>query len=154
VRRYPIAATGRYFIVLHPTPGFVGSMKLQVAATATKSWKATSPLDPASAPIGVDFSALPGSTVVVTVAAARGSKALPTIASLTDEDGGELLVPAELKPSKTGAKLTVKTPLAGGAYHVVLADAGATPGDVTWTIKIKPPKGYPFALPDLVATGR
>jgi hypothetical protein len=154
VKRFPIVATGRYFIVLHPSPGFEGSMKLQVAATATRAWKSTAQLEPAGAPIGVDFSALPGSTLTVTVAAAKKSKALPTIASVTDEDGAELLVPAELKPSKTGAKLTMKTPLAGGDYHVVFSDAGTESGDVTWTIAVRPPKGYPFALPDVVATGR
>lgn len=110
-------------------------------------------VDPAAAPLTIPFSALPGSKLVVTVNAAKASFAVPTITSVKDAQGTELLVPAELKASKKGAVLRAKTPLAGGDYVVTFAPGAGPAGEIVWSIAAKAPRGYVFDLPDLGITG-
>lgn len=154
VKNFPVPSTGRYFLALRPDAAFEGSIKLSVAASATKTWTGGGTLDAAGAPLVLDFCALPGSTLVVTTKASKKSPALPTIGGLADEDGTELLVPAELKESKTGATLKARTPLAGGDYRLTIAPReGSSAGAVEWTVQVKSPKGYVFELPDVAVGG-
>ena len=153
VKGFPLPATGRYFVVLRPTPGFEGKVSLDVAVKAPGSPRGDGAVDPVSAPIAVPFAVLEGSKVVVSVKAAKGSLAVPTIASLKDAEGNELLVPEDLKLSAKGATLKVRARLVGGDYVATLAPGAGTAGAVTWKIAVKPPKGYRFALPELPVTG-
>ena len=88
------------------------------------------------------------------VRAARGSDVVPTITSLRDSAGNELLVPGELREKKSSALLRSKSPLAGGDYTLTLAARGEGRGDAEWTVALKSPRAYAFELPELVADGR
>jgi FG-GAP repeat protein/putative Ig domain-containing protein len=153
VKDFPVPATGRYFLVLRPDAAFEGSVKLTVAAAATKSWKSGGTLESGDVPLTFDFPALPGSKLVVTTKAAKKSAALPTIGGLADGDGNELLDPGELKETKTGATLKALTPLAGGDYRLTIVLRGGAAGAVEWTVQLKSPKGYAFELPELAVGG-
>ena len=149
VKDFPVPRTGRYFVVVRPTPGFEGKLKLQVAASAITTWRGTGTLDPAGAALTMDFSAPPGSKLSIAAKASAGSLAVPTIGGVTDAQGAQLLVPAELKESKKSAVLKSKLPLTGGDYRLTIAARGGVAGPVEWTVSLKAPKGYRFELPDL-----
>ncbi len=154
VKDYLVPATGRWFVVVRPTPGFEGSVSLQIAVKAPGSRKGATTFDDAGEPVEIPFSALPGSKLVVATKSAKESGAVPTITSLKDADGNELLVPAELRTTRKGATLKVRERLLGGDYVVTFAPGNATPGDVFWSIGVSSPRGYHFELTDLPVTTR
>ena len=103
-----IPATGRYFVQVVPLAPFEGTVKLSLKVTAPK--KAAGQISLAGAPPReVEFGTLAGARVTITVKAARGSDVVPTIHSVMDDTGAELLIPAELRLSGNKAVLEMKT---------------------------------------------
>src|SRR5262249_3457161 len=148
-KKFVVPQTGRYFVVVHPTAPFDGTLRRKTHVAADPKWTGTAHVDPASAPSEIAISAPPGAKLAVVVKRAKGGVAAPTITSVKDGAGNELLVASELKVHKTSATLAVHAPLGGGDYTIAFASvAGAAAGDVVWTASLKLPKTYGFTLPD------
>jgi hypothetical protein len=150
VKGFPVPATGRYFVVVRPEAAFKGTLNLTIAVSEDKKWTGQGTLDPAGSPVTFDFCALPASKLVVTTMGSKRSAAVPTIVSLKDDAGNELLAPKDITETANGAVLHLKTPLTGGDYHLTIALRGETAGAVDWTVRLRSPKGYEFSLPDVV----
>jgi hypothetical protein len=150
VKGFPVPATGRYFVVVRPEAAFKGTLDLTIAVSEDKKWTGQGTLDPAGSPVTFDFCALPASKLVVTTKGSKRSAAVPTIVSLRDDAGNELLAPKDITETANGAVLHLKTPLTGGDYHLTIALRGETAGAVDWTVRLRSPKGYEFSLPDAV----
>jgi hypothetical protein len=149
VRGAPLPATGRWFLTVKAAAGFEGKLKLTITIAPPKSIASTGELS--ATPTEFAFSAPPGALVTVTAKAGKGSAALPRIVSVTGPDAVDL-VPGGKTAEKGGkATFSSKTPRAGGDWKVVFATRDGTAGDVAWTVKLKLPKTYDFALPDLPA---
>jgi hypothetical protein len=142
----PIPATGRYFLTVTPNAEFLGraSVALKIAAPRATGTTGQIPLD-------LRFAALPGAVASISVKAAKGSSALPSIAHLFGPDGTELLDPGAVTVKGGSATLKRSSPLAGGDHRVVVEGREGTSGSVVVTVKLKQPKGYAFSLPDLVS---
>jgi hypothetical protein len=145
-----VPATGRYFVRVVPVAPFEGLVVLTLTATAPAKAGATVPIADGET-LDVKMGTLAGARVSVTVKPAKGSAASPTILSVKDDTGAELLVPSELRSGPKGAVLTMKTPVKGGTLTVTLGVAPGTGGDVVWSAKIKQPRGYVHSEPDLPA---
>jgi hypothetical protein len=149
VKGFPVPATGRYYLVLHPDPAFEGTVDLAVALTATKTWKGRGLLSPGGPPATFEFHALPGSTLVVTAKSRRRSAAIPIISAFDDALGEDLLVYGDVDLTRTGAKFRSGPALLGGDYRVAFALRDGEAGEIEWTVVLKSPKGYAFELPHL-----
>lgn len=149
VRNFVVPATGRYFLVVHPTSGFDGTLRERVAVAATRNWSGSVHVDPAIGPVVVGVSAPAGSKMTVSVRPAKKSDAAPTITSVTDAAGTELLVPAEIRTTKKSATLRMRTALAGGNVSITIASRTSLAGDVLWTVFLDVPRTYDFTLPAL-----
>ena len=154
VKGFPVPVTGRWFVVARPAPGFDGRVTLQISVKAPGTRRGATTFSDAGNPVDVAFSALPGSKLVVSTKSAEGSDALPTITSLRDADGNELLLPEDVHTTRRGVALRVRERLVGGDYVVTFATGNLVPGDVSWTIALSSPKGYRFGLPELPVTTR
>lgn len=153
VRAFPVPATGRYLLVVRQPKGFLGNVRLRIAARPPAGPRGRDALGGGTSAIDVPFSALPGSKLTVAAAAARRSGASPTIVSLKDAAGTELLDPEDVRRTRRTETLRASAPLVGGDYVVTISTDGGTSGDVEWSVKLKAPKGYAFSLPDLPVTG-
>ncbi len=145
-----IPKTNRYFVVLTPIRAFQSEVKLSVKVTPPKKLGGQVHLDGAQAAT-VMLSALPGARMTITAKSAKGSAAIPTITSVRDESGAELLLATELKEKKRSTTLKVKTPLDGGDLRVTLDLRDGSAGSVDWKASLKLPTGYVFDLADLPA---
>jgi hypothetical protein len=150
LKGYVVPATGRYFVTIVVGDGFQGDVKLQVTVAPKSVWTSHAAVAP-TAPAEYEFSAPPGALVTITAKASKGGLALPHVASIVAPDGSDLVGVGKLVESRGSAKFTSKTPLDGGSYRVVFAARDAGVGDVAWTVKLKLPKLYTFALTDLPA---
>jgi hypothetical protein len=150
VKGLVIAETGRYFLTATPADNFTGKSKLTVAVSPRGAWPSGATLD-AGATSEFRFSAPPGALLSIAVKAPKGSAALPRIVSVTGPDATDPMAGGSTIEKNASAKFATKVPLAGGDYRVVFGTRDATTGPVTWTVKVKLPKLYEFALPDLVA---
>ena len=146
VRRFAVSLTGRYFLAFRPLLAFDGEVTLQPSASSRSKWAGTVTTDAAGTPQTAKFSALPGSKVAITVRAAKGSAAIPTITSLKDGAGNELFVGTELKLTKWGATLKPKLALTGGDFTLTIVPRENSSGAVSWSAGLKPPKSYAFTL--------
>jgi hypothetical protein len=151
VKAFPVPSTGRYFITARPAPGFVGKAKLAVSIAPRAKW-----VDAATAGVAnlieYAFSAPPGATISATVkAATAASPALPRIVSIQDAADAELLPTGTYAEKGGTATFKTKTALAGGDYRVFFSTRGGTSGPIAWTVKVKVPKKFLFALPDVTA---
>lgn len=145
-----VPATGRYFVTATAAGGFTGKMKVTVRIEPAAKWSSGGTLDGAGS-MSYRFSAPPGALVSISAKAAKDSAALPRIVSVIAPDATNL-VPGGKTTEKGGlSKFASKVPLAGGDYRVVFATRDATAGDVAWTVKLKLPSTYEFALPDVAA---
>jgi hypothetical protein len=145
-----VPATGRYFVRVVPVAPFEGLVVLDLTATAPAKAGATASIADGET-LDVKMGTLAGARVTVTVKPAKGSAASPTILSVKDDTGAELLVPSELRTVAKGAVFTMKSPVKGGTLTVKLGVAAGTGGDVVWSAKIKQPRGYVHSEPDLAA---
>ncbi len=150
LKHVPIPETGRYFVTMRSVAELGPGGRELLAQLAIQPPKRTesSAVVSQGAPIDIPVSALPGSTLLVTAKAARGSKIRPQIVSIVDSTGAALLDEAQGDGRVARAKVTVG---ADGELIVRLGAASEQAGSVTWTVRIKSPKGYPFELPDLAA---
>jgi hypothetical protein len=150
VKGFPAPTTGRYFVTFTPAPGFSGKAKLSVSLKPRSAWSsgATLTLDETSE---YAFSAPPGAKLSIVVKAEKGSAALPRIVSLTDAEDADLLASGTVTEGATTAVFKATIPLAGGDYRVVFGTRDGTSGPVTCNVKLKLPKAYEFALPDVAA---
>jgi hypothetical protein len=153
VKKFVVPTTGRYFIELTPDASFKGRVSLRMNATPQTRFTGTATLDASGAPVVVPFLAPPGAKLSARVAPARKSAARPTISGVTDDAGTQLLVPKELRESKTGATLAARKPLIGGDCALTIAPRGGFAGDVVWTVSLKLPRRFSFALPDVPTQG-
>lgn len=140
----------RYFLSLEPLRPLQVRVRLQTIVKPRKVFEALLALETGGNSVqGV--AALPGARLTVTAKAEKGSSLLPTIESVLDGDGAEVLVPTELKVKKGTATLKMRTPVVGGDLRVTFGARDGTLGTMSWRVKIKSPKGYGFSLADLVA---
>lgn len=149
IRGVPIPATDRYFLSVAHAPGSSGKMTVVCAVDPPEGASATLPA--AADPAETAFSAPPGAQVTVTVKSAKKSAALPRIVSLLDGGGADLLPGGTVKEKGKTATFRSTVPLGGGDYRLLTAARDGTAGDVVVSVRLKLPKTYDFALPDLPA---
>ena len=145
-----VPATGRYFVRVVPVAPFEGLVVLGLTVTAPTRAGATVPIADGET-LDVQIGTLTGARVSVVVKPAKDSEATPTILSVKDDTGAELLIESELRSGPKGAILNMKTPVKGGTLTVTLGVLAGTGGDVVWSAKIKQPRGYVHEEPDLAA---
>jgi hypothetical protein len=148
-RRIPIPATGRYFLVVTPAEEFRGTVLVKVKAKAPSKWKEVGEIAGPGGTLTVFFAALEGARVTIKVKPAKRSAALPTIESLLSPTGAELLSPEDLRAKGKSAKLKVARPLEGGDHTVSFGVREGSAGDISYSIKLKRPRGYPFSMEDV-----
>ena len=138
-------------MVVRPLYRFDGKIRLLLKIKPASAWPGGDVLAVGGDPITVSVAAPPGARMTVTVEAGKKSPAVPTIVSVLDADGNELLVASELKEKKKSATLKMRTRLAGGDITILIAPRGANPGDVVWKVKLKLPRTHDFAMLDVPA---
>ena len=147
--RLPIPATDRYLLTIAVVGGDGLSYPVQCSVTAPT--RAKGPLAVVAAQTtGVTVGAMPRSKVTVSAKASNGSSLRPTIVSIRDGDGTELLDLSKVKDGGKTATVTVTT-VVGGDLTVQFAGLDGSAGAGSWTATIKKQKGYEFALPNLVS---
>ena len=150
VKGFVVPATGRYFLTVTPAAGFEGKAKLGVTIAPQATWTAGATIGP-SAPSEFRFSAPPGSLVSISAKAGKGSAALPKILSFAGADAVDLLPGGKVTEKGGSVTFSSKTALSGGDYAVTFSTRDANVGAVTWSVKLKTPKTYTFAMPDVAA---
>jgi hypothetical protein len=147
-----MTATRRLYVIVDADPDFTGRIETNLRALAQTSWKGTVALDPLQLAPRVTIAAKVGSTVTVTIVRAKKSHAQPTIRSLVDALGNQLVTDGELKLTKTGAILKLSQALPAGNVTITFAPVqGTLPGMCNWTAKLKGASGYDVKLLDLAA---
>jgi hypothetical protein len=150
LKKFVVPATGRYFLVVLPALGSLGKMKVTTTIAPPATWTSAGDVGPAANPSFV-FSAPPGSFVSISAKSVKPSLALPRITSIVAPDGTDLAPGGRYVEKGRTATFALKTPLSGGDYRVVFGPRDANAGAVSWTVKLRMPGRYMFALPDLVA---
>ena len=126
IRKFPVPATGRYFVRVSATRASIGNLVLDVRAKPPKKDGDELVLDPESAPLQVLVGALDGARLQLGVRSGKKSAARPVFASVT--------VPV------------------GGLVTVVIGGAdGGSAGPIIWSAKLTSGKGYGLALPDVTS---
>jgi hypothetical protein len=149
LKNFVVDTTRRFYVIVTPDPEFAGTVETSLRATPRLAWSGRVAVDPVGAAVPVTVHALGGTYLTVTTKRARKSASLPTIASVTDEAGNELLDLFELRVTKTGATLRMAKSVPLGAVTIHLAgrpEGGA--GDADWTVSMKSPKEYDVQLYD------
>jgi len=141
-----VPATGRYYLVLEKTSSFTAGVRVTIKVTAPRKASGFDAVTPGGT-FDVTCGTLKGARVSIKVKAAKGSPALPTILSVRNEAGDELLEPAELKLKKNSAVLNMKAPVAGGDLTIRIGARDGTGGEIVWSAKIREPKGYVYSRP-------
>jgi hypothetical protein len=150
IRKFPIPATGRYFLTFEAAAKFAGKVKLSIAITPPAAFGGGVTVGP-DAPFEAAFAAPPGARLSITSRATKHSAALPKIVSILAADGTDVLAGGVVKEKGGSATFGSKTPLAGGDYRVVFSTRDANVGSIAWSIRLQMPRKYEFALPDLPA---
>lgn len=155
LKNFPVAATGRYVLVVTPAPEFAGTVNLTAVARAQSAFAGTVNLDPDADPVETVEVTVPcvhGATLDLSIAAAKKSPALATILSVTNAAGDDLIEDILPKFTKNGAKVTLRG-VPAGDLRVRFAARGApgTAGACNWTAKLRLPRTYDVELFDLPA---
>jgi hypothetical protein len=150
LRKFVVPATGRYFLTVQPAVGSLGKMRIATTIAPPATWTSAGDVGP-SAQSEYDFSAPPGSFLSISAKSANASLALPRIESILAPDGTDLLPGGKSLEKAKSASFSLSTPLAGGDYRVVFGPRDVNAGSITWSVKLRMPGKYTFALPDLAA---
>lgn len=125
-----LAKTGEYVVeVAAQDLVSAGGYTISIAWKTPLKFAQTLSLGPAASG-EMNFTADAGGTAAVSVKAAAGSQAAASLESLTDPDGGIAAL----------AGVSAKSPLPVTGEYLLRATAGPPGGDVTATVKVKPPK--------------
>jgi hypothetical protein len=144
LRKFPVPATDRYFVVVEPAGAAKASLKVSVSLAS--SWTGTTP-QPA---LDVPFTAPPGAVATITVKPADGLNAAPAVLGLTDCDGTNAFPAGKLRTKPAVASFR-SAPLAGGDCVARIGSQPGSPGAVEWRITLRLPKKNAFALEETPA---
>ena len=147
-----IPVTGRYFVRVTPLAPFAGKVVLSVKVTPPTKAKGSATIAEGTTR-EIRLGTLAGARVSLTVKRAKGSSASPTIVSVKDDTGTELLKPIDVRTlaKSAVAKLKLSGAVRGGTLTVTIGTLPGAGGAVTWSAKIKQPKSYDFTAPELPA---
>jgi hypothetical protein len=150
LKSFPVPRTGRWFLRATAAPGYAGKVKLSYSISPRTVWTSSATAGPATSP-EYAFSAPPGARLSIVAQSPKGSSALPRIVAVVAPDGSDLLPGGVVSESGTKATFTTKTPLAGGDHQVRFAARDANEGPISWTVRLRLPKSYTFAMPEVAA---
>jgi hypothetical protein len=135
VTNLPLEQSGTYVLIV--TGSGTGDYTLALTGSPQTRFTAIGQLDPAN-PQPSAFSAPPGSSVALSVKAAKGSAATPRFGMLTG-DGYALDLVGMGRLTETSQSVTVQEIGGTGDFVVVVGNDGAI-GDVVLSISVKPPR--------------
>ncbi|MEN8150709.1 MAG: hypothetical protein ABFS86_12875, partial [Planctomycetota bacterium] len=151
IRKFPVASTGRYVLLLENTNGSTAiRWSGKVKAKPAKKFRHEQSFGPFSDDVEIPFSALSGSSL--TLAGTVKGKNVPAVelVSIVDADDRPIDVRGWLVTKGTGFKVAKFTIPASGDYRLRLRSDG-TGGDIgrlKVTGKIKSPKTYDYSVDD------
>ena len=148
VKGQTITKTGRYVVVVTPQAPFEGTVRLDLRVSPPKRRSGPSDVGATEAR-EITVSTLPGAQLSIRANAARKSDARPTILSVRDTLGNELLDPKRVKTTRSSASVRLKSRMPGGDIVIRLGTREGTAGQIKWQATIKEPRGYRFAQPDV-----
>ena len=148
VRRFPVPRTSRYFLRFEPPDGTGDELEVLVKVEAPRTASSGGVVSDSSV-LRATFATLPGAGLDLAVRAMPGSAALPTIRSVKDEVGRELLEAGMVVEKEDSARLRMRNALPGGDLRVEFGARGGSSGAVRWTVRIKEPDRYGLVLPDM-----
>ncbi|MHC4924595.1 MAG: putative Ig domain-containing protein [Planctomycetota bacterium] len=147
VKKLLLPETGRYIVNVGMPEGFDGTGELAFKVKAPKKGGGTDSVSGES-PLVVTVSTLAGASLTLSVKSAKKSLAVPTILSVRDDDGNDLMPSGDFSESKKGAVFKMKSNAPAGDLTITLGLRDGSSGDITWKAKVKQPKGYDFTIPD------
>lgn len=139
--RWLVPGTGRYTVRIVPVATDpLALVSASIAVAAPRGRAVTVAVAPGS-PQTVRFGALPGSSVTITVTAAKRVDVNPAVSSVVGAEAD--IVTVVESPKKVTARFVASD---GGSYEIVIDSRDGTAGAVNVKVVVRPPKTYVFTL--------
>jgi hypothetical protein len=141
----PCASSGRYYCIVSSASGDATQLLATVKLAPPVAAGAKVDLFAPGATQPIDFGALAGAVLTVKGTPDKASGLKVTVQALIDPDGRVLDLPTEMKlvPAGNGFSLT-GTLAVSGTWRVIISALPGGTGRLTWSLKVKEPKGVAF----------
>ncbi len=150
VKGWPAPATGRWFLEVEPAATFDGALKLSVKIAPRSTWAFSGEVGPETL-LPFAFSAPPGARLSISAKSPRDSAAVPRLVSVLGPGDVDLVPGGRTTDKRTSVAFGTKVPLEGGDYRGILGARDDGVGPIEWTVKLRLPRSYAFALDDVPA---